>query len=59
MKICVLFTEVDYLLDLQQTVKTDSEGKWIFISDPLNTHKSASVVEIEEDLGGVIVRSNL
>jgi transposase len=51
-------TEVDYLLHLQQTVKTDSDGKWIFISDQLNTHKSASLVEwvakecgIEEDLG--------
>jgi transposase len=51
-------TEVDFLLHLQQTVKTDSNGKWIFISDQLNTHKSASLVEwvakecgVEEDLG--------
>jgi transposase len=51
-------TEVDFLLHLQQTVKNDPNGKWIFISDQLNTHKSASLVEwiakecgIEEDLG--------
>lgn len=51
-------TEVDFLLHLQQTVKHDSNGQWIFISDQLNTHKSASLVEwiakecgVEEDLG--------
>jgi transposase len=51
-------TEVDFLLHLQQTVKNDPDGKWIFISDQLNTHKSASLVEwiakecgVEEDLG--------
>jgi transposase len=51
-------TEVDFLLHLQQTVNNDPSGKWIFISDQLNTHKSASLVEwiakecgIEEDLG--------
>jgi transposase len=51
-------TEVDFLLHLQQTVNNDPNGKWIFISDQLNTHKSASLVEwiakecgIEEDLG--------
>ncbi len=51
-------TEVDFLLHLQQTVKNDPEGKWIFISDQLNTHKSASLVEwvakecgVEENLG--------
>jgi transposase len=51
-------TEVDFLLHLQQTVKNDPNGRWIFISDQLNTHKSASLVEwvakecgVEEDLG--------
>ena len=46
------------MLHLQQTVKNDPDGKWIFISDQLNTHKSASLVEwvakecgVEEDLG--------
>ncbi len=38
-------TEVDFLLHLQQTVKNDPDGKWIFITDQLNTHKSASLVE--------------
>lgn len=51
-------TEVDFLLHLQQTVNNDPSGKWIFISDQLNTHKSASLVEwiakecgVKEDLG--------
>lgn len=51
-------TEVDFLLHIQQTVKSDPNGKWIFVSDQLNTHKSESLVEwiakecaIEEDLG--------
>lgn len=51
-------TEVDFLLHIQQTVKTDPTAKWIFVSDQLNIHKSESLVEwiakecaIEEDLG--------
>lgn len=51
-------TEVDFLLHIQQTVKSDPNGKWIFVSDQLNTHKSESLVKwiakecaIEEDLG--------
>lgn len=51
-------TEVDFLLHIQQTVKTDQNAKWIFVSDQLNTHKSESLVKwiakecgIEDDLG--------
>jgi transposase len=51
-------TEVDFLLHIQQTVNSDPNGQWIFVSDQLNTHKSESLVEwiarecaIEEDLG--------
>lgn len=51
-------TEVDFLLHIQQTVKTDPNAKWIFVSDQLNTHKSESLVKwiakecgIEDDLG--------
>jgi len=51
-------TEADFLAHVQQTVKSDPQGKWIFISDQLNTHKSASLVKwiaeecgIKDDLG--------
>ena len=38
-------TEKDYLEHIKQTVETDSDGKWIFITDRLNTHKSESSVK--------------
>lgn len=51
-------TETDFLAHLQQTVKHDPQGTWIFIADQLNTHKSASLVTwiakecgMTEDLG--------
>ncbi len=51
-------TEQDYLEHIKQTVKTDNDGKWIFITDQLNTHKSESLVawiaeqcDIKIDLG--------
>ena len=51
-------TEKDYLEHIKQTVETDNNGKWIFIADQLNTHKSESLVKwiaaqcnINSDLG--------
>jgi len=51
-------TEVDFLAHIQLTVKSDPQGNWIFISDQLNTHKSASLVKwiaeecgVKDDLG--------
>jgi hypothetical protein len=38
-------TEDDYLAHITQTVATDPSGQWIWISDHLNTHVSASLVE--------------
>lgn len=38
-------TEIDYFEHIKQTVETDSNGKWIFITDQLNTHKSESLVK--------------
>ncbi len=38
-------TEKDYLEHIKQTVETDNNGKWIFIIDQLNTHKSESLVK--------------
>jgi hypothetical protein len=37
-------TEADFLAHIQQTVATDPLGVWIFITDQLNIHQSASLV---------------
>jgi hypothetical protein len=39
-------TEADYAAHIEQRLKTDPEGRWIFINDQLNTHQSASLVEL-------------
>ena len=51
-------TEADFARHLAQTLDTDPEAQWIFVSDQLNIHKSESVVrliaercELEVDLG--------
>lgn len=51
-------TEEDFLAHIVQTVTTDPQAAWVFITDQLNTHQSASLVEwvakecgIDTDLG--------
>ncbi len=51
-------TEEDFVSHIERTVDTDPEAPWIFVTDPLNTHLSAQLVElvarrcgIEDDLG--------
>ncbi len=51
-------TEADFVAHIVQTVATDPIGKWVFIVDQLNTHKSETLVrwvaaqcDIEMDLG--------
>ena len=51
-------TEADFAEHIRRTVATDGEGRWIFILDQLNTHKSATLVKMvarmigdERDLG--------
>ena len=51
-------TEADYVAHIQRLVATDPKGHWIILSDRLNTHHSASLVEwvaaalqLEDDLG--------
>ena len=39
-------TEQDFSEQIQKTIKTDEKGKWIFIVDQLNTHKSESKGQI-------------
>lgn len=43
-------TEEDFVGHIRTTVGTDPEGKWVFIVDQLNTHKSASLVELVAEL---------
>lgn len=38
-------TETDFLAHIKQTVATDPEGVWIFITDQLNIHQSESLVK--------------
>lgn len=51
-------TEEDFVAHIRQTIATDSEAMWVFISDQLNTHQSEGLVRlvaeecgIEDDLG--------
>jgi transposase len=51
-------TEEDFAAHIAQTIATDPEAEWAFITDQLNTHQSESLVRlvaqlcgIEEDLG--------
>ncbi len=51
-------TEKDFEAHIRQTVTTDPDATWIFVSDQLNTHQSESLVRLvaeqcqaEDDLG--------
>jgi len=51
-------TEADFAAHIAQTIQTDPEAAWIFVTDQLNTHQSEALVRlvamqcgIEEDLG--------
>jgi transposase len=51
-------TEVDFVAHIDQTVDTDPGASWIFVTDQLDTHRSAKLVElvarrcgIDEELG--------
>jgi len=46
-------TEEDFVNHIRATVSTDSEAKWVFIADQLNTHKSASLVACVAELCGI------
>ncbi len=51
-------TEADFAAHITQTIQTDPEAAWIFVTDQLNTHQSEALVRlvaaqcgIQEDLG--------
>lgn len=43
-------TEADFVGHIRATVETDPDGEWVVIVDQLNTHKSASLVELVAEL---------
>ena len=51
-------TEADFAAHIAQTIQTDPEAAWIFITDQLNTHQSETLVRLvaahcglQEELG--------
>jgi hypothetical protein len=51
-------TEADFTAHIAQTVATDPEAVWVFVTDQLNTHQSESLVrlvaqlcDLEDELG--------
>ena len=51
-------TEADFAAHILQTIQTDPEAAWVFVTDQLNTHQSETLVRlvaaqcgIQEDLG--------
>jgi DDE superfamily endonuclease len=51
-------TEADFAAHIAQTIQTDPEAVWVFVTDQLNTHQSETLVHlvaeqcaIQEDLG--------
>jgi transposase len=39
-------TEADFAAHIEKTIDTDPEAPWIFVVDQLDTHKSATLVEV-------------
>lgn len=39
-------TEADFAAHIDQTVATDPEAEWVFVTDQLNTHQSESLVRV-------------
>ena len=62
-------TEADFVAHINRTIETDPDAGWIFITDQLDTHRAATLVElvarrcgIEDELGtkgesGILSRS--
>lgn len=51
-------TEADFVAHIERTIDTDPDAGWVFVADQLNTHMSATLVELiarrcglEDDLG--------
>ena len=39
-------TEGDFVAHIEKTIATDPDAGWVFVTDPLDTHRSATLVEL-------------
>ena len=46
-------TEADFAAHIAQTIQTDPQASWIFITDQLNTHQSEALVRLVAQQGGL------
>lgn len=46
-------TEVDFIQHIEQLIDTHPDDEWVFVLDQLNTHKSASLVEMVNERCGL------
>jgi len=46
-------TEADFAAHIAQTIDTDPQAVWVFITDQLNTHQSATLVQLVADRCGI------
>ena len=46
-------TEADFVAHIQQTLLTDPEAVWVFVTDQLNTHQSESLVRLVANACGI------
>ena len=46
-------TEADFTAHVDNTIATDPKAQWIFVTDQLDTHRSASLVELAARHSGV------
>jgi hypothetical protein len=46
-------TEADFVAHIKETISTDPEASWIFITDQLNTHQSETLVRLVAQLCGI------
>jgi len=46
-------TEEDFVEHIRQTINSDPDAPWVFVVDPLNTHKSEGLVRLVAERCGV------
>jgi hypothetical protein len=46
-------TEADFAAHIAQTIRTEPEGAWVFVTDQLNTHQSETLVRLVAELCGI------
>ena len=46
-------TEADFLAHIEQTIASDPEAVWVFVTDQLNTHQSESLVQLVAERCGM------